>query len=147
MNKKIKNATPKEYNGIKFKSHIEVMVYKTLLQYEFNVQYEPTKFIIWKGFKPTIKTYKPSKSGNLELTDKKIIDITYTPDFIVQCKKCVVIIECKGFTNDTYPIKEKMFRKILEDMVNTEREIIFCQIKTKKQLLELIDVIKQIENE
>ena len=39
-NKKIKNTNKKQYNGIQFKSQLEVMVYKTLLQEGFNVVYE-----------------------------------------------------------------------------------------------------------
>ena len=34
-NKKVKNATETEYNGIKFKSLTEVTIYKTLLQEGF----------------------------------------------------------------------------------------------------------------
>ena len=39
QNKKIKNAHPKEYNHIKFKSQLEVMTYKTLFELGFNPQY------------------------------------------------------------------------------------------------------------
>ena len=43
-NHKVKNATPLEYNNIQFKSRLEVMIYKTLLQEGFSVQYEHTKY-------------------------------------------------------------------------------------------------------
>ena len=110
-NKKIKNATKKEYNGIQFKSLLEVMVYKTLLQKGFEPHYEASKYPIWRGFKPEVPCYKPNKQGVLELQKNKIIDITYTPDFIFMApdNKTVIIMEIKGFQNDTYPLKEKMF--------------------------------------
>lgn len=144
-NKKIKNATKKEYNGIQFKSLLEVMAYKTLLQEGFEPYYEPTKYSIWKGFKPEVPCYKPNKEGNLEIQTNKIIDITYTPDFlfIAPDNKTVIILELKGFQNDTYPLKEKMFRGYLEDLYKKcNQPTMFFQIKNKKQLLEAISIIK-----
>ena len=143
-NKKIKNATPKEYNGIKFKSLLEVMVYKTLLQEGFTPLYEPMKYIIWKGFKPEVPFYRPDKKGSLQLQNTKIIDITYTPDFVFVApdNKTVVIIECKGFQNDVSPIKEKMFRGYLENVLKDENQPrLFFKIKNKKQCLEAIEII------
>ena len=146
-NKKIKNATPTEYNGIKFKSITEVMVYKTLLQEGFEPHYEPSKYPIWRGFKPQVPCYKPNKLGELELQTKKIIDITYTPDFLFMApdNKTVIIFEVKGLDNDTYPIKEKMFRLYLENLLEKSNQpTMFFKIKNKKQCLEAIKIIKNI---
>lgn len=146
INKKIKNATSTEFNGIKFKSKSEVMVYKTLLQEGFKPNYEPTKYIIWEGFKPSVLTYKPDKSGELVIQNKKLIDITYTPDFLFVApdNKTIVILEVKGFCNDLYPVKEKMFRKFLEELSeNYNQPVIFFQIKTKKQLLQAVKIINE----
>lgn len=146
-NRKIKNATPTEYNGIQFKSRTEVMVYKTLLQYGFKPYYEPTKYGVWRGFKPTVPTYKPDKTGQLKLEDKKIIDITYTPDFIFMApdNKTVIIMEAKGgFLNDTYPIKEKLFRGYLEDLLKKSNQpTMFFQVRSKSQVIQAINIIKE----
>lgn len=151
MNKKIKNATPKEYNNIKFKSLQEVMVYKTLLQFGFEPHYEACKYPIWKGFKPEVLCYKPNKQGNLRLEDKKIIDITYTPDFIFTApdKKTVIIMEVKGgFLNDTYPLKEKMFRGYLEDLLKKSNQpTMFFQVRSKQQVIDAISIINTKCNE
>lgn len=147
VNRKIKNATPTEYNGIQFKSRTEVMVYKTLLQYGFKPYYEPTKYGVWRGFKPTVPTYKPDKTGQLKLEDKKIIDITYTPDFIFMApdNKTVIIMEAKGgFLNDTYPIKEKLFRGYLEDLLKKSNQpTMFFQVRSKSQVIQAINIIKE----
>lgn len=143
-NKKIKNAKITEYNGIKFKSNTEVTIYKTLLQYGFKPKYEPTKYIIWEGCKPTIPFYKPSKQGNLEINNTKLINITYTPDFVFLApdNDTFIIMEIKGHESDTYPIKEKMFRKVLEKLKEKEGiNTMFFKIKTKKQCLEAIEII------
>ena len=62
MNRKIKNAREKTYDGIHFKSLLEITVYKTLKEYGFKPQYEKRKFIIWKGFKPTVPFYNRKKN-------------------------------------------------------------------------------------
>lgn len=144
-NHKVKNATPLEYNNIQFKSRLEVMIYKTLLQEGFNVQYEPTKYIIWEGFKPNVSFYnKDKKTRMLKLDNKRLIDITYTPDFVFEYKDTTIVIEAKGFENDTFPIKKKLFRKWLENQNSQGNKYIFFEIFTKKQLMQAIDIIKNI---
>lgn len=141
MNKKVKNATPLEYKGIKFKSKLEVMIYKTLSENGFKVYYEPTKYVIWYGFKPTIPFYtKDKNTGLLKLDAGKIRNITYTPDFITSYGKKVIIIEAKGFQNDVYSYKRKLFRQYLEDA--NDGDNLYFEIYSKKQLLQAIDIIK-----
>lgn len=144
-NKKIKNATPLMYDGICFKSRLEVIIYKTLSQHGFKVYYEPTKYIIWKGFKPTIPFYtKDKKTRRLKLDNKKIIDITYTPDFIIEVENTIVIIEAKGFENDVFPYKKKLFRNYLETISKEgNQKILFFEIFTKIQMLQAIDIINE----
>lgn len=140
-NKKIKNATSLEYNDIQFKSKLEILVYKTLCQEGYDVKYEPYKYIIWKGFKPNVPFYtKDKKTKLLKLDDKKLIDITYTPDFVIELNNLTIIIEAKGFENDLFPVKKKLFRKYLEDNMN---DVIYFEIFTKKQLLQAINIINE----
>lgn len=142
-NKKIKNATPLEYEGISFKSKLEKMVYQTLREQNFPVEYEPRKFIIWEGFKPTVPFYnKDTHTRMLKLEDKKIINISYTPDFLINYNDYLVIIEAKGMENNCFYLKKKMFRKWLEDH---EPKSIYFEIYTKKQLLQAIDIIKNLK--
>ena len=141
-NKKIKNASPLEYDGISFKSKLEKMTYQTLKEQGFPVEYEPHKFVLWQGFRPTVPFYDKDKSTRmLKLENKKIIDITYTPDFVFTYKGFLVIIEAKGMENDRFYLKKKMFRKWLED--NNPKSIYF-EIYTKKQLLQAINIIKDL---
>lgn len=144
-NKKIKNATPKEYNGIQFKSLAEVSTYKHLLSAGFNPEYEKFKFTIWEGYKPNIPFYdlnKSSKTKELRLYDEKVRGITYTPDFTFIYKSLFVVIEVKGQENDTFPIKKKLFRKWMETWLPNG---IFFEIRTIKQLKQAIEIIKEYE--
>lgn len=141
-NKKIKNASPLEYDGISFKSELEKMVYQTLKEQGFSVEYEPYKFVLWQGFRPTVPFYNKDKyTRMLKLESKKIIDITYTPDFVFTYNGFLVVIEAKGMENDCFYLKKKMFRKWLED--NHPKSIYF-EIYTKKQLLQAINIIKDL---
>lgn len=141
-NKKIINATPTVFNDIQFKSIIEVMVYKTLLQHGFNPQYELYRFTIWEGFRPTVPFYTRDKKKNNILNLKKLINITYSPDFYIEYEGLKIIIEAKGATNDVFPYKFKLFRQYIENLEDKDDYLIF-EIFTKKQLLECVEIIKQ----
>lgn len=141
-NKKIKNASPLEFDDIYFKSQLEKMIYQTLREQGFPVEYEPHKFVLWQGFRPTVPFYDKNKyTRMLKLESKKIIDITYTPDFVFTYNGFLVIIEAKGMENDCFYLKKKMFRKWLED--NHPKSIYF-EIYTKKQLLQAINIIQNL---
>lgn len=141
-NKKIKNASPLEFDGISFKSKLEKMIYQTLRENSLPVEYEPRKFIVWEGFRPTVPFYDKDKTTRmLKLEKKKIISISYTPDFVFRYNDSLIIIEAKGMENDRFYLKKKMFRKWLE---NNEPKSIYFEIYTKKQLLQAIDIIKAL---
>lgn len=142
-NKRVKNATIIQYRDIKFKSKLEATFYKMLLQAGFNPQYESKTYVLWNGFKPTIPFYtKDRKTKDLKLSTDKLRDITYTPDFSFNYNGLEIIIEAKGKENDTYPIKRKLFRKILEKL--SPKPLVF-EVFNKKQLLSAIEIIKSYE--
>jgi hypothetical protein len=138
-NKKIKNARKTVFNDIAFKSKLEESFYKTLSQAGFEVNYELKKFNIVEGFFPTIPFYNRSKSKEFRLDMQKVRPITYTPDFTLVYKGTLFIIEAKGIENDVFPVKRKLFRKYLETL-NTP--CIYFEVHTKKELLQVIDIIK-----
>ena len=139
-NKKILGATSLVSNNITFKSKLEVTIYKELLRARFNPKYEEQKFVIWEGIKPTKLFYnRDIKTKMLKLDMGKMRDITYTPDFTFRYKKYLIIIEAKGFENDTFPIKKKLFRGLLEEM---KTPVIYFEVYTKKQLVQAIEIIK-----
>jgi hypothetical protein len=141
-NTKIKNATPTKFNGIEFKSKLEVNVYKTLLIAGFKPNYEKLKFTLWEGYKPTVPFYtKSKKTRELELDDTKIRGITYTPDFTFNYKDYLIVVEVKGKENDVYPYKRKLFRKWLE--INHPKSMFF-EVFSKKNTETAIKIIKSL---
>jgi ribosomal protein S8 len=144
-NKKIRNATKVQHNNISFESKTELMVYNTLVKNGFSPEYEPHKFKIFEGYKPTVPFYTINKEKKLSLKNTKQIAITYTPDFIMRYKEWTIIIEVKGRMNDVYPYKRKMFRKFLED--NTKGKVLFFEVYNKENVLQMIEIIKSYESE
>lgn len=138
-NKKIKNATKVD----KFKSKLEQMVYDILIKEGFNPKYEEKTYTLLEGFKPSVPFWSRDRKRNLFLDLRKIRPITYTPDFTFNYRDKIIIVEVKGFTNDVFPIKFKLFRKYIESLPDSNRYII-TEIFTKTQLLEFINKLKQL---
>ena len=142
MNNKVKNAQTIVYNEITFKSKLDLMAYKLLEEKGFNPQYEQNTFIIWQGFKPVVPFFTKNKARQVINNNKKLINITYTPDIYFEYQGYKVIIEMKGFTNDVYPIKVKLFRKYIEQLQDSNNYLLF-ELYTKQQLLTAIQIIEE----
>lgn len=134
QNKKIINATPTSVNGIEFKSRMEATVYKYLIDSGYQPQYEPDTFVIFNGFYP-----KPYLVDGV-IQKRKFLDVTYTPDFKVLIGDKVVYVEVKGFNNDIYPYKKKMFLSLLNNTENT----FFIEVHSKKGLVSSIEKLSQL---
>lgn len=123
-NKKIKNATICELNGIVFKSKQELSIYKYLKSVGITPAYEPEKFKIWDGKQFAVPYY--DKYGKIFMRiKKKPVSVHYTPDFIFNIKGIKVILEVKGFKNDVFPYKVRLFRDYLEKKSKVTKEK-FC---------------------
>lgn len=145
---KIRNSTSCEYDGIKFKSKLEMRTYKLFQEEEFNFRYEPEKVLLWQGIiLNKVKLYKSDKGFE---TNPKLRDITYTPDFLIKYKSLRIYIDTKGYMNDVYPIKKKMFLKLLQeekpkkDEDGKEVTYLFFEPSSIKEVKEVIDLIKTL---
>jgi hypothetical protein len=122
-NKKIKNATKLEIDGIKFKSNLEAYCYKHLKEADIDdFQYEQIKFVLQEPFtfsNSSVELYERTVDGKKvrdfgEVTSN-IRAITYTPDFVmIRPDKTGYVIETKGFRTDQFTLKWKMFKNYLE---------------------------------
>lgn len=140
INKKIKNAESLIIEGIKFRSKLEYRVYKQLKELlDVPILYEAETLNLVPSFTPTI----PFISTLVSNPQSKVRSITYTPDFTFEYRGKHVYLECKGFENDTYPIKRKLFRKFLESREDKD-SIIFCEIRNIRECKQLIDKLNEI---
>ena len=139
QNKKVRNATAKVYKGIKFRSKLELFTYRKLEDAGIDALYEKKKYVLQEGFRYSATVYEPHKTKGYIPTTTKIRDITYTPDFVDPHGRW--IIEVKGFANDVFPVKWKMFKNYL--MQQDDPPVLFLP-RNQKQVLETIELIKEL---
>ena len=158
-NKKIRNATVTKAKGITFKSQTEKMVFRTLMDNGIVPEYECHTFTLWDGFSPITPFYdqetdkqqqkRVEEAGTVRKLPKILVlktgavaGIRYTPDFHFERNGVDVWIEVKGFENDVFYIKKKMFRKYLDDQFKkTGKKAMFFEIYTKFQMLQALKII------
>lgn len=119
-NKKVKNATKTEIDGITFRSKLEAYTYQKLKEVGISAEYEQHRYTLLPKF-----VYNGST----------IRAITYLPDFVGNN----FVIECKGFATDAWANREKLFKYYLS---LNEPDTKFYLVKNKKQVDELINKLK-----
>ena len=142
MNKenKIRNATSLDIDGHKFKSKLEAYCYKRLKEENITGEYEKHIFELQPAFEYTndsIEMYKTKGEKKFGKARTNIRAITYKPDFVNV--KNDWIIECKGFPNDSFPLKWKMFKYSLE---RNNSNITLYMPRNHKQIDKVIELIK-----
>lgn len=140
-NKKIRNATPLEKDGISFKSKLEARAYELFKQAGFSVAYEESTVVLAESFKPKHTVFYSPGGQGLVPYNRRIRGITYTPDFTFKYKDTFIAIDVKGKANDTYPIKKKLYLKYLEE---EETKSIFIEPHSIAQIKQAIEIIKQL---
>ena len=116
-----RGGTKIEYDGIKFRSKLEMYCYKKLKEANIYVEYESKRYTLLPSFK---------------FDNQTIRAITYLPDFIGKD----FVIECKGYANESFPLREKLFKYYLTKNEPNNR---YFLVKTQKQVDALIDTLKQ----
>ena len=142
-NKKVRNATVIECDGIRFRSILEHKVYVELRDAGYEPEYESEKIVLLDTFEPEHTWYldgepQVTKKGN----NKKIVGKTYTPDFKLTVNFTDYYIEVKGHPNDVYTTTRKMFLKWLDSQDNK----IFVEIHSVKGIRQFINVLREKKN-
>jgi hypothetical protein len=122
-NKKVRNATLTECDGIKFKSKLERYTYEQFKLAEVPISYETVKFTLLEKFK---------------YNGQNVRAITYTPDFIGED----FIVECKGFKTDRFVLKWKLFQKYLLD--NGLDKYKLYLVHNQKQVRSVVEEIRPL---
>lgn len=123
---KIKNASKVTYDGIDFRSKLESFMWKQLQDNNIEAEYEKHKYVLLKEF---------------EWMGEKVREMTYTPDFVSP----TFIIECKGYPNEVWPIKLKLFKKLMVDDVMPHALYIPRNQEQCKDVVKQILAIKALE--
>ena len=141
-NKKVRNATAIEYEGIQFKSRLERACYIRLKSEGFTPLYEPTHYVLLPPFKLNNGVINANKKKDLSLYTS-FRALTYTPDFEFTYKGIHVFYDAKGMPNDTYPLKKKLFISYLE---NLQIPYIFFEPHNLAQLEQSIQILYELHS-
>jgi hypothetical protein len=112
--KSISQAKKHRYKGVQYRSGLEVKMARVLTELHIPFQYEAVKYELQKGFMFENDAYERQANSKGEYKNrgnKKILPITYTPDFTGEGW----IIETKGYANESFPMKWKMFKDLIKN--------------------------------
>ena len=112
-NRKVRNATAIKVDGIQFRSKLEAYTYRKLTEANIPFLYEEVKFNLIPPFEYEADSFESKKKRGESKKEyvtarRKIQAMTYLPDFVDPNSKW--IIEVKGFENDVFPLKWKLFK-------------------------------------
>ena len=102
------------YDGHNFASGLEKYMYMALKKSKIKAKYEGETFVLLNGFHFENEVYERqanSKGEFINRGEKRILPIKYTPDFIGED----FIIETKGRPNESFPIRWKLFKKLVTE--------------------------------
>ena len=102
------------YDGHNFASGLEKYMYMALQKAKIKAKYEGETFVLLNGFHFENEVYERqanSKGEFINRGEKRILPIKYTPDFIGDD----FIIETKGRPNESFPIRWKLFKKLVTE--------------------------------
>ena len=102
------------FDGVTFASGLEKYMYQALKKAKIKALYEGETFELVEGFDFTFDSFERCSNGKGDYKNrgnKKVLNITYTPDFIGKG----FIIETKGRANESFPLRWKLFKKLMND--------------------------------
>ena len=102
------------YDGINFASGLERYMYMALRKAKITALYEGQTFELSEAFDFPFEAYERCGNGKGEYKNrgsKKILNIKYTPDFVGKG----FIIETKGRANESFPLRWKLFKKLITE--------------------------------
>jgi len=102
------------FDGITFASGLEKYMYQVLKKAKIHALYEGQTFELIESFDFPFECYERCSNGKGDYKNrgnKKILNMKYTPDFIGKGW----IIECKGRANESFPLRWKIFKKLVAE--------------------------------
>ena len=124
-------------DGITFASGLEKYMYLALKKAKIKADYEGETFTLINGFEFDTTSYERQSNGKGEFKnrgDKKVLPIKYTPDFVSEW----FIIECKGRANESFPMRWKLFKR----MINKQRPYVtLYKPQNQKECDQVIELI------
>jgi hypothetical protein len=134
------------FKGVAYRSSLERHQAVLLDAAGIDFEYEPLKLDIFNGFDFPFKSYERQSNGKGEMVnrgEKKILGITYTPDFVGDD----FIIETKGYANETFPLRWKLFKKWLIDNGYDPNKMVIYKPQKISECQKVVELIKKHRSE
>jgi hypothetical protein len=128
------------YDGINFASGLERYMHMALRKAKIKAKYEGETFVLINGFHLSNESYERQANGKGEFVNrggKRILPIKYTPDFIGED----FIIETKGRANESFPIRWKLFKRLVSEQFPN---YVLFKPQNQKECDRVIDLIKEM---
>ena len=128
------------YDGINFASGLERYMYMALRKAKIKAKYEGETFVLINGFHLSNESYERQANGKGEFVNrggKRILPIKYTPDFIGDD----FIIETKGRANESFPIRWKLFKRLVSEQFP---DYVLFKPQNQKECDRVVDLIKEM---
>lgn len=134
------------FKGIEYNNTFERKMAMLLDEADIPFEFEPKTFMLVEPFVfPLVSYERQSNQKGLMINrgQKKVQGIKYTPDFVGEG----FIIETKGYANETFPMRWKLFKNLLTQQgVKTEDLVIFKPQKIS-ELVEVVKLIKELKDD
>lgn len=120
-------------DGINFKSRLEGYMYKLLKENKINFRYEGESFELSPSFVFNNDYFARLASGKGDFINrghKKINNMSYKPDFVINHNGYYAIVETKGLPTEPFNMRMKLFKSTLNQS-NTECDIFVPQTQTE----------------
>lgn len=141
---KTKKSYP--FKGVEYKSGLERNMAMLLDSNGIVFAYEPKSMQLIESFKFPFKSYERQVNGKGEMInrgEKTVRGITYTPDFVGKD----FIIETKGYANETFPLRWKLFKQMLtEKSAEKYPNLVIYKPQKISECEEVINLIKEFRN-
>ena len=141
---KIKNVRKVDYEGILFDSKLERFTYQQLIENDIkDFKYAEITYDIIDKFEYNAECYElKNTTKEFILFSNNVRAIKYTPDFVRIDEKTKEgwIIETKGFANESFVNRWKLFKRYL---VNNGYNVRLYKPNNQKNVMETINLIKQ----
>ena len=140
-----------ERYGISFDSLLELDIYEEFIKQGVTLE-RGTPIIVEDKFDCNIICYSnDNKNFEIKPESKNIRKIEYTPDFICNYENKKAYIELKGFANETFRYRWKLFKKYLQ--ANESDSMIFLikrrhngRVKPNDNLLRIKETEQIVSN-
>lgn len=137
--KMIVRANKTTVDGIQFASALESKMYRLLKEAGMRFGYESVNYTVLEGFVYSTDCYEKYQKRNPEMTDRRnVLKVGFTPDFVGENEE--YIIEVKGRPNESFPLRWKMFKALMQQR---EKPPLLFKPSTTKECEQVIQILKE----